>query len=281
MLDSLDGSEEVSDRALALLGPDGSLTTCETQRPRRSLLGQSADLFERLDDAESLTIALYLLAQEHDEPERFDRPIALAHIAQFRIHRAGRVAMKGEWSMQDAVAAGTWRAARASTEQSKPAAGRDSTRHSAGTLRAKAHAMLTANWLGETSHTWEEIDNVAADCEKIVRRAPGAWQLADILSVRCRNDLANGRLDSAGARTALLLEQAQLTDDPSAVSEAVLIAATTLATMNDPESPASSLQTQARFFTTYPAHSALLTHSIPTPNCTPTSQTTSSNHAPT
>ncbi len=196
-------------------------------------MGQSAELFEGLDDDESLTIALYLLAQEHDEPERFDRPIELAHMASNAFIESWACAMKGEWSMRHRRGWDVALACLDRAEQTSRRARLDAPL--AGTLRAKAHSMLTANWLGETSHTWQEIDFVAAECEKIVRRAPGAWQLADILSVRCRNDLADGRLESARARTALLLEQAQLTDDPSAVSEAVLIAATALATMNDTE----------------------------------------------
>ena len=233
VLESLDGTEDVPDRALALLGAGWLAHHMRNAEAARTLLGQSADLFEGLDDDESLTIALHLLAQEHDEPERFDRPIELAHMTSNAFIESWACAMKGEWSMRHRRG---WQVALACLDRAKQTSRRARLDAPlAGTLRAKAHSMLTANWLGETSHAWQEIDNVAAECEKIVRRAPGAWQLADILSVRCRNDLADGRLESARARTVLLLEHTQLTDDPSVLSEAVLIAATALAAMNDTE----------------------------------------------
>lgn len=82
-------------------------------------------------------------------------------------------------------------------------------------------ALLTANWVGEASHSWVDVDDIGAACEQIVRTATGAWQLADIVSVRCRNDLQNRYMASAQARTLLLLDQAQRTDVPGEVSEAV------------------------------------------------------------
>ena len=227
VLASVHGTEDQATHAAALMGAGWLAYHLRRADDARSLLTSSAETFEAIGDAESLAVSLHLLAQQYDDPERFDRPIELAHAHSLPHTESWACAMKGEWLIR---AGRGWptaleffeRAERTSRAAHMSAA-------LAGALRAKAHSMLTTNFTGETTHSWEAIDLVAAEGEQIVRSAPGAWQLADILSVRCRNDLQHGCIDDAHARCITLLETVRVTDDPSALSEAALIAAAVLA----------------------------------------------------
>lgn len=226
VLASTKGNEDRADHAAALMGAGWLAHHLRRTTDARSLLSSSAETFAVLGDAESLAVSLHLLAQQYDEPERFDRPIELAHAHSLPHTESWACAMKGEWLVR---AGRGWPAALEYFERAeRTSRATHMVAALAGSLRAKANAMLTTNFMGESTHSWEAIDLVAAEGEQIVRSAPGAWQLADIISVRCRNDLRNGRIDDAHARCITLLETVRLTDDPSALAEAALIAAAVL-----------------------------------------------------